>query len=152
MATPTPVASNTNGRITEGEISRFNPSSQGGGAIGGVWDTRREVRTERIKHLLIALRHDLGAIVLAVPLTERGGIDLHNAVLHKCVRADQLVVGGVILHGQQASLAGHTCTLYQEQYGERGGHNEQHHISDSNMRRCIRYQCGNSQQRSCQVH
>jgi hypothetical protein len=40
------------------------------------------------------------------PLTERSGINFDNAALDKCVGTDQLVVGGVVLDGDDTALAG----------------------------------------------
>lgn len=62
--------------------------------------------------LLLLLGGSLGllgaksdTVVLLVPLTEGGGIDLDDGVLHKSVGAHQLVVRGVINYTKKTGLA-----------------------------------------------
>lgn len=50
------------------------------------------------------LHVEINAIVLIVPFAERSGIDLNDAVLHQCVSADQLVVGGIVNDIQDSCL------------------------------------------------
>merc|ERR1719473_1086967 len=50
---------------------------------------------------------DLHPIMLLIPLLERGRIDLDDATLHECVGADELIVGRVVHHIQDANLASH---------------------------------------------
>ena len=58
------------------------------------------------KHLLLA---DLDTVVLLVPLTVWGGIDLDDAALHEGVGTQQLVIGGVVHNIQHTSALGDGC-------------------------------------------
>ena len=62
--------------------------------------------------------------MLYVPLLERGSIDLHNGVLHQCLRAHKLVVRSIIHNVDYFRLVGNTLrtpgevTLVQAQSSE----------------------------------
>ena len=55
---------------------------------------------------LLSLSTNVNAIVVVVPLGEGRSVDLHNAVLHKSLGSNQLVVGGVVHNVQNSSFAG----------------------------------------------
>lgn len=59
-----------------------------------------------IGNLLILLHTDLDAVVLLVPSTEGGGINLDDGILHQSLGANQLVIGGIVHNIQDTSLAG----------------------------------------------
>ena len=49
----------------------------------------------------------LNVVLLEVPLSEGGGVDQHNGVLHEGLRANELVVGGVVGAVQNTGLGSH---------------------------------------------
>ena len=53
-----------------------------------------------------SLLAEVNSIVLQVPLSEWGGIDLHNGVLSKHLSSDILTVGGVVDGVQDSGLVG----------------------------------------------
>ena len=57
-----------------------------------------------------ALLGELNAVVLEVPLTEGGSVDLDDGVAHKSVGTDELVVGGVVHNVEDAGAGGNTLS------------------------------------------
>jgi len=58
---------------------------------------------------VLLLLADLDTVVLLVPLTEWGGIDLDDAALHEGVGTQQLVIGGVVHNIKHTSALGDGC-------------------------------------------
>jgi hypothetical protein len=89
-------------------MKREREETTGCDSTSGEQEERTEKKSDRVAqkasstHLLLA---ELDTVVLSVPLTERGGINLYDAALHQGVGAHQLVVGRVVHHTQDTALA-----------------------------------------------